>query len=102
MWRYSSIQDSPGRLYINDITGERKQLKRLEVHQANEMLRVYLSLDGNLSQQFEKMRGRTVRWADNLQTGALSKDEVWLALRASTSNNNIEDTLLSIASHQPH
>jgi len=32
-WSYASIQDSPGELYVNDISEARKAIKRLEPHQ---------------------------------------------------------------------
>jgi len=33
-WRYAGIQDSPGDLYVNDISNNRKVIKRLEPNQA--------------------------------------------------------------------
>ncbi len=55
-WSYANIQDSPGELYVNDISEARKAIKRLEPHQAYETLGVYLAPDGNLEHQFQKMK----------------------------------------------
>lgn len=81
-WTYAGIQDSPGELQVKDNSNVRKTIKRLEPHQAYETLGVYLSPDGNLSAQFEKMLGAVTTWVDNLRTGRLSKEESWLALQS--------------------
>jgi hypothetical protein len=75
-WTYAGIQDSPGELQVKDNSNVRKTIKRLEPHQAYETLGVYLSPDGNLSAQFEKMLGAVTTRVDNLQTGRLPKEEI--------------------------
>jgi hypothetical protein len=81
-WSYASIQDSPGDLYVNDISNNRKVITRLEPHQAYETLGVYLAPLGNLEQQFIKMKSAATQWADNLRTGNIGRSEVWIALQS--------------------
>jgi hypothetical protein len=84
LWEYTSIQDSPGEVCINDIHNVRKVLRRLEVHQAYETLGVFLAPDGNLTDQFNKMKSTAIQWSDGLHTGNIKRDEVWLALQSTT------------------
>jgi len=81
-WQYASIQDSPGELQVNDISNCRKLIKRLEANEAYETVRVFLAPDGNSNAQFEKMKKAVISWTDGLQTGKISRDEVWLALQS--------------------
>jgi hypothetical protein len=81
-WRYAGIQGSPGDLYMNDISNNRKVIKRLEPNQAYETLGVFLAPDGNLDEQFQKMLNAATKWADNLRTGAINRNDVWLALQS--------------------
>ncbi len=53
-WCYAEIQDTPGDLYVNDISNTRKVIQRLESHQAYETPWVFLALDGNLEAQYKK------------------------------------------------
>jgi hypothetical protein len=46
-WFYQSIDDHPGSIFINDIQGKRKELRRCEVWDAQETLGVCLAPDGN-------------------------------------------------------
>jgi hypothetical protein len=79
-WQYKSIADSPGRSFVNDINGIRKELQRLEPSQAETTLGVDLALDGNTLQQARKMIDTAQKWADNMRTGRISRDEAWLAI----------------------
>jgi hypothetical protein len=81
-WRYAGVQDYPGDLYVNDIHNNRKVIKCLEPNQAYETLGVFLAPDGNLDEQFQKMLNAATKWADNLRTGAISKNDVWLAIHS--------------------
>jgi hypothetical protein len=73
--------DSPGNLFVNDTSETRKQIKRLEPHQAYETLGVFLAPDGNLQEQFNKMLNVATIWADSMRTGRINKEEVWIALQ---------------------
>jgi PIN domain nuclease of toxin-antitoxin system len=81
-WSYVSLQDSPGELYVNNINNQRKPIKRLEAHQAYKTLCIFLAPDGHLEDQYQKMLYAAIKWADNLRTGNISKQEVWTALQS--------------------
>jgi hypothetical protein len=57
-------------------------IKRLEPYEAYETLGVFLAPDGNLGAQIQKMKKAAVKWADNLCTGSISNNEVWVALQS--------------------
>ena len=75
-WYYQSIEDSPASIFINDILGERKELRRCEVWDAQETLGIFLAPDGNTKQQQGKMRDLAVKWADCMRTGMIPKDDI--------------------------
>ena len=76
-------------MLVNDIENNRKVVKRLEPHQAYETLGVYLAPDGNLNEQFQKMKKAATAWVNGLRTGNITKTEVWIAL-----NSTIMQTLI--------
>jgi hypothetical protein len=80
LWRYASNQDLPYALQVNDITGDRKELSRLEYHQAYETLGVYLAPDGNSDAQVEKLKKLAIQWSDAMRSGRITRDKVWLAI----------------------
>jgi len=41
-----------------------------------------LAPDGNLEEQFQKMLTVANKWAENLRTGIISRNEAWLALQS--------------------
>ncbi len=64
---------------INDINGNRKVLRRFEVHDAQETLGVHLAPDGNNKQQQLQMKEKAIKWADCMRTGMIPKDDACLA-----------------------
>ncbi len=81
-WYYKSIDDCPGTIYINDINGNRKELRRCQVDDAQETLGVFLAPDGNTRQQQCKMLALATEWADCMRTGMIPKDDAWLAFHS--------------------
>ncbi len=73
------VTDCPGSIFINDISGIRKELRRCEVHDAQETLGVFLAPDGNTLRQQEKMKELAIKWADCIRTGRISRDDAWLS-----------------------
>jgi hypothetical protein len=71
-WMYQSIDDAPGSLYVNDIHGNRKLLRRLEPTQAEVTLGVALAPDGSMTQQTANMKSASIKWADAMRTGTIS------------------------------
>jgi len=55
-WSYKYITDCPGSIFINDIEGNRKELRRCEIYDAQETLGVYLAPDGNTRKQQVKCK----------------------------------------------
>jgi len=78
-WCYAPIHDSPGQLWVDDLQGDRKNIKRLETHQAYETLGVFLAPDGNLQAQVAKMHSAAIDWADHMRTGKISRSDAWLS-----------------------
>jgi hypothetical protein len=54
LWKYKTAQECPGSLFVNDIHGQRQQLRRFEVSHAETTLGVDIAPDGNTRQQVEK------------------------------------------------
>ncbi len=73
------MEECPGTISINDINGQRKQLRRCEVNDAQETLGVFLAPDGNTMRQQQKMKDSVVKWADCMRTGRISREDTWLA-----------------------
>ncbi len=78
-WKYKSTDECPGSLFIKDIEGNRKEIKRWGTHEAQETLGLFLAPDGNTFQQQLKMKDATVKWADCVRTGRIPKEDAWLA-----------------------
>jgi hypothetical protein len=78
-WHYKSVEDSPGSILLNDIEGIPKELRRCEVHDAQDTLGIFLAPDGNTLQQQKKMKELAIQWADCMRTGRISRDDAWLS-----------------------
>lgn len=78
-WTYKSIDDAPGDVFIKDINGTKKVLRRCEIQEAQETLGVYLDPDGNTIKQQEKMKDMAIKWADCMRTGHIPKEDAWIA-----------------------
>jgi hypothetical protein len=81
-WYYQSTDECPGTLWVKDINGVRKEIRRCEVSDAQETLGVYLAPNGNHYQQISKMKQLAVQWADNMRTGRIPRDDSWLAFNS--------------------
>jgi hypothetical protein len=81
-WKYLSVADSPASLWVKDIKGESKLLRRLEPNEAATTLGVDIAADGNNESQFNKMKAASIKWADQIRTGRLKRSEVHLALHS--------------------
>ena len=55
-WRYSTIDEQPGDLYVRGVSGVREHLSRLEPSEARETLGVFLAMDGNNDEQIRNLR----------------------------------------------
>jgi hypothetical protein len=82
-WRYKTIQETPGVLFVKDISGEHKLLTRVEVSDSRETLGIIISPDGNMNGQFEKLLKLAKEWVKMMQEGYLSGSNMWTALQSS-------------------
>jgi hypothetical protein len=78
-WKYKSVAECPGILWIKDITGARKELNRCDGHNAQETLGVFLAPDGNLSQLWDIIKEAAIVWADCMRTGKILREDAWLS-----------------------
>jgi hypothetical protein len=81
-WRYALIDDFPSNLYVDNISGERKKIRRLESHQAYKTLGVFIAPDGNSTDHFNKLLTLAMSWADAMRTGFIRREEAWLAVNS--------------------
>ena len=81
-WQYTSIEDIPGNITVRDADGQIKILPRLEPHDANETLGIFIAMDGNPKKQVEKLRGKAEEFAEHVRTGFLTREEAWHALNS--------------------
>jgi hypothetical protein len=79
-WIYAPFEDTPSTLYMNDINKVRKAVRRIDTHQAEETLGVWIAPNGNTTVQCNKMKEKALLWADHMRTGSIRKHETWLAL----------------------
>jgi hypothetical protein len=75
-WKYASIQDNPGEIFLNVISDTRKTIKRLGAEQAHETLGVFLAPVRKLQAKLEKMKRAAIKWVDAMRVGTLSKSDV--------------------------
>lgn len=69
-------------MYVKELQGVSKKIKRCEVWDAQETLGIYIAPDGNTTQQVSKMKELATNWADQMRTGCIAREEVWLALNS--------------------
>ena len=89
IWRYCSIKDCPAELFVKDLQGVRKKIRRCEVWDAQETLGIHLAPDGNTFQQAKKMIDLAKTWGNHMRTGKITRHEAWVAL-----NTTIMRTLI--------
>ena len=65
-WRYSSIDEQPGKLYVRGVSGNLKYLACLEPSKAPETLGVFLAMDGNNSEQISQPQKKALLCKSNL------------------------------------
>jgi hypothetical protein len=81
-WHYASKRDVPGDITVRDADGQVKPLPRLEPHEANETLGIFLTMDGDQQAEVQHLRSKTSAFAEHLRTGMIQRDEAWHALHS--------------------
>jgi hypothetical protein len=79
---YKTIEDSPSSIFVNDISGQRQEIRRCQPYDAQETLGIFLAPDGNYRQQLNKMLQIATKWADGMRSGRIPKDDAWLAFQS--------------------
>ena len=78
-WSYSEDMDDVN-IAIKDVNGNLVELNQLAANEAQKMLGVWLSPDGNNDKQIVEMRKTTVKWAEKVRTGCIDRRDAWQAL----------------------
>jgi hypothetical protein len=67
---------------MNDIHDMHKPVRRMNPHDAEETLGVWIAPDGNTEIQCKKLLEKAIMWADQMRTGLIRREETWLALQS--------------------
>ena len=83
-WPYSSLSESPGSLFVRDLSGGTPRLlRRLHHSEAERTLGVYIAPDGNMATQAKILRAKAEQWAELTRTGLIPRWLVWQSFRSS-------------------
>jgi hypothetical protein len=81
-WSYAPVRNTPATLFMNDIHDVHNPVRRIKPHEAEETLGVWIAPDGNTEIQCKKLLEKAIMCADQMQTGLIQRDEMWLALQS--------------------
>ena len=70
-WSYSTVDETPASITMLNDDGEREEITRLEVHEAERTLGFEMAPDGNMNKQFEVLLEKANQWADLVRSGHL-------------------------------
>jgi hypothetical protein len=56
---------------MNDINEVRKAVRRIDTHQAEETLGMWIAPNGNTNVQCNKMKEKAQLWVDHMRTGSI-------------------------------
>jgi hypothetical protein len=81
-WRYETRCNMPEDINLSaeDKDNNRTNLCYLESLEAQKMLGVFLSPDGNVNLQYQTMLNKTTQYGEMIRTGHIHKHEAWIAL----------------------
>ncbi len=77
-WKYSSCAVQPANLQMNDYTGNRMTLQRMESNQAERMLGMQLAADGNMEAEYDFRLSQAQTWAAQVATYMAKSTIQWL------------------------
>jgi hypothetical protein len=72
----------PGNLQVNDCSGERIVLERIEPTEARETLGVFLAMDGNNKRHIQELQSKAETYGKHMTKGFVNKFEAWHALKS--------------------
>ena len=79
-WKYMTREDLECNITIKNQEGEDEEIKRHNPDFAEETLGVFVAVDGNTSQQKDKLTDATTSWTHRIVTSGLFRNEVVMAL----------------------
>ena len=79
-WKYKKVETIDHIFSVQDHTGQRRILEKIEPDIGKETLGVMLSPDGNNKQALEELQRKAQKWSDYVITGHLKANEARLAL----------------------
>jgi hypothetical protein len=79
MWRYSTQDERPAQLTMQQSDGSRIMLEQVDVQEGRRTLGVRLAPDGNNQTEFLYLRDQCNEWADRIRSGMLPKKYTWQA-----------------------
>jgi hypothetical protein len=85
-WAYVSNEDTPASISVRNHAGDRVELERLEVTEAQKTLGVKTSPTGDNMAQFEHMLDASQKWAAQIKAINLRQMDYWLVLRSTIWN----------------
>lgn len=80
-WAYKSSKEQPATLTMQDVSGQRVSLTRLEAWQAERALGLRLAPSGTMQHEFAYRLELAQKWADQIRTTKVSKITQWINLR---------------------
>ena len=81
-WRYARLDETPGNITIRGIPGTaRVELERLDVHEAQETLGVFIAMNGNQESQTQELWEKATAWAEKVRSGRFSPAEAWFSIQ---------------------
>jgi hypothetical protein len=81
-WAYAPATNTPDTIFMNDINNVWKAVRHIQPHQAKEILGIWMSPNGSTKTQCNKMLEKAILWVKQMRTGAIRKEETWLALQS--------------------
>jgi len=79
-WFYRSVSDAPGQLFMNDVSGQRIQLDRLESWEAERSLGIRLAPDGNMRTELAYRVQQALTWANHMRQHHAPRHANWVNL----------------------
>ena len=79
-WSYKNTNDIPQQFTVKDHSGQTSNLTKIEAHEGQETLGVFLAPDGNNESAHQKLCDKSKSWSDYVLSGHLTATEARLAL----------------------
>jgi hypothetical protein len=81
-WAYFSKEDTPASISVRNRAGDRVELERLEVTEAQKTLGVKTASTGDNTAQFKHILEVLHKWAAHIKASNLRQIDAWMAVRS--------------------